>query len=98
MDRVADAVRVTQDNPPAIAVGQAFARILEAIIVSGTNGADAIGGAVEELGHKKRRMLVRGFYGRVADTMQDSLAQRCLSLHDATLGLSGGTFSTSAVS
>merc|ERR1712232_541658 len=35
LERVEQAVRVTQDNSPSVAVAQAFARLLETIIISG---------------------------------------------------------------
>lgn len=103
LDRVAEAVAVTQDNPPAIAVAQAFTRVLEAFIMAGENGSDAIGKAINEMKQEKSRTQVSSpqmalFYGRVAETMGISLDHSHLSLYDAVMQLCGGSYSQSKVS
>jgi hypothetical protein len=98
LEKVAEAVSITQDNPPAIAVGQAFARILEGIIVSGKNGYEAISGAIEEFGHRNKQYELNGFHGKVASTMRTCLKQSGTSLYDAVVGFGGGSYSTSQVS
>lgn len=95
LDKVTEVVRLTQDNPPAIAVGQAFARILEGIII-GCDGLQAIQGAADEFDNKKSEL--NGFCGRVAGTMRNCAAQSGASLYDAVLGFGGGAYSTSQVS
>lgn len=94
--KVAQAVSITQNNPPAIAVGQAFARILEGIIVSGANGLQAISKAIAEFDHMQSQL--DGFCGRVAKTMRSCADQSGTSLYDAVLSFGGGSYSTSQVS
>lgn len=96
LDRVEEAVRVTQDNPPAIAVGKAVARILEAIILHGADGLQAVNTAIEEFDQK--RSDLEGFFGRVAGTMKSVLDLRHCSLYEAVLNIGEGGYSTSAVS
>jgi hypothetical protein len=98
LDKVEEVVRVTQDNPPSIAVGKAFARILEAIIIHGMDGFEAINGAIEEFSHSDKRADHHGFCGRVASTMKSCAAQSGSSLHDAVLQFGNGSYSTSLVS
>jgi ADP-ribosylglycohydrolase len=95
LEKVAEAVGITQDNPPALAVGQAFARILEGIIL-GTTGMQAISQAIEEFG--RRESELDGFRGRVAGTMRKCAMQSGTSLYDAVLGFGGGSYSTAQVS
>jgi hypothetical protein len=96
LHRVEEVVRVTQDNPPSIAVAQAFARILESIIVHGKKGLESIKGAIEEFGHMSSEL--EGFYGRVSKTMASCVDLSGSSLYDAALHFGGGSYSTSTVS
>lgn len=96
LEKVAQVVRLTQDNPPAVAVSQALARILEGIIVSGSNGPQAINRAIEEFDRKQSQL--NGFCGRVANTMRNCAEQSGTSMYDAVLGFGGGSYSTSQVS
>jgi hypothetical protein len=98
LEKVEQVVRVTQDNPPAVAVSQAFARVLEGIIISGCNGLQAISNAAAEFDHSSKRTRLDGFYGRVASTMRTCARQSGTSLYDAVLGFGGGSYSTSQVS
>jgi hypothetical protein len=96
LDRVEEAVRVTQDNPAAIAIGKAIATILEAIILHSSDGLQAVNGAIEEFG--QIRQDLNGFCGRVADTMKSVVQLSHGSLYNAVLHLGEGGYSTSAVS
>lgn len=96
LDRVEDAVRITQNNPAAVAVGQAFARVLESIILSGSGGSEGISNAAKEFGRRPNHL--EGFYRRVAGTLHECAELSGTSLYDAVLGFGGGSYSTSQVS
>jgi ADP-ribosylglycohydrolase len=98
LDRVEEVVRVTQDNPAAIAVGKAMAKVLEALILFGSNGQQAITNAIDELAHQGKQSDLEGFCGRVANTMKSCLDLSGSSLYDAVLHFGDGAYSTSMVS
>jgi hypothetical protein len=97
LERVADVVRVTQDCPAPVAVGQAYARILEAAILSGTSGNDAISAACTDVEQPKRRRQETGMESKVIKTMRDVMDISHLPLSEAVLSLGGGRFCTSQV-
>jgi len=98
LEKVAQAVRLTQNNPPAVAVAQAFATILEDIIITGSSGLTAIGKAIYSFSKPSNRSKLEGFFGRVADTMQTCAGLSGTSLYDAVLHFGKGAYSTSQVS
>lgn len=98
LEKVAQAIRLTQDNPPAIAVGQAFARILESIIVASSTGSYAVSKAIAEFDLLNKQSQLSGFYGRVANTMRNCVEQSGKSLYNAVLEFGDGSYSTSQVS
>jgi len=98
LENVEAAVRLTQNNPAAVAVAQAFATILEDIIISGSSGLAAIEKAAQQFSAPSERSRLEGFCGRVADTMRTCSELGGLSLHEAVLHFGKGAYSTSQVS
>jgi hypothetical protein len=54
LDRVADVVRITQNNRITVAYAQAAARVLERIILDGVSGAEAVRSTIDSLYEDRR--------------------------------------------
>lgn len=96
--KVEEVVRVTQDNPAAVAVAQAFALVLEVIIMRGSDGLTAINAAIDEFSRRAKLWELNGFCGRVADTMRSCVSLSGHTISDAILHFGEGSYSTSIVS
>jgi len=96
--KVEEVVRVTQDNPAAVAVAQAFALVLEVIIMRGSDGLTAINAAIDEFSRRAKLWELNGFCGRVADTMRSCVSLSGHTISDAILYFGDGSYSTSIVS
>eukprot|EP00931_Biecheleriopsis_adriatica_P089827 TRINITY_DN63902_c0_g1_i1.p1 TRINITY_DN63902_c0_g1~~TRINITY_DN63902_c0_g1_i1.p1 ORF type:complete len:472 (-),score=69.54 TRINITY_DN63902_c0_g1_i1:581-1996(-) len=97
LDRVADVVRVVQDHPAPVAVGQAFASILESVILHGSSGMDSINSACKELMQIQRGRSGDGMASKVVNAIDAVMDRSDLSLSDAVISLGGGRFCTSQI-
>jgi len=95
LNRVDEVVRLMQDHPAVVSVGQAYARMLEAIILSGVNGADAVSGAVAEMSNPNRPKHL-GYYvdGKVIEAIQSAVQCSSLPLNEAVESLGSGHFTS----
>jgi len=66
--------------------------------VWGSNGLQAINGAIEEFSGPGKRMELRGFGSRVSKTMKSCADLSGSTLYDAVLHFGEGSYSTSMVS
>lgn len=96
LERVADVVRVTQNNRVTVAYAQAAARILENLVLRGTSGADAVHAAADALCND----ACADGAAQIADELEAAAA--LASRHDnylgAVVGFCGGRYNAVSVS
>ena len=96
LERVADVVRVTQNNDLTVAYAQAAARVLERLILQGSSGVDAVRTVAEELYTDSAAMGG----AQISEELEQlaHLASSNISYLDGVIAFCGGRYNAVAVS